>query len=178
MGMSGRLVLVRHAETRAHHPQGDHERELTEAGVAAAVDLGRRLAGQDLAPDHVVVSTAARALATLAALWRGLLEEGGPGEARTWQDRRVYDGGPGGVLGAVHESPEDAATVCVVGHEPVMSTTTWDLADPQALPGTLRQQLASGFPTATAAVLEVDGAWSDLGPAGARLVALLRGRPG
>lgn len=184
--MPGRLVLVRHAQAEPQHPRGDHERELTDAGVAAAVDLGRRLAQQGLAPDHVAVSTAARAVGTLVALRLGLRAgdgsgpggEGDPDGGTLWQERRVYDGGLDGVLCAVRESPDDAATVWVVGHEPVMSTLTYDLSTGHPLPDALRQQLSSGFPTTSAAVLEVDGPWSGLGPGGARLLALLRGVAG
>lgn len=174
--MAGRLVLIRHAQAEGQHPHGDHERGLTDAGVAAGVDLGRQLRDQGLRPDHVAVSTAARARATLAALQQGLAEVPGDGPVSVWPERRIYSGGVDGVLGAVRESPDEAGTVWVVGHEPVMSTTTWELTDQAAMAEGLRQQLSSGFPTATAALLEVDVAWADLDLAGARLVGLLRGR--
>lgn len=177
--MAGRLVLIRHAQAQGQHPHGDHERELTDAGVAAGVDLGRQLRDQGLWPDHVAVSTAARARATLAALQDlGEVPVEGAGQVTVWPERRIYSGGVDGVLGAIRESPAGAGTVWVVGHEPVMSTTTWELADQAEMADALRQQLSSGFPTATAAVLEVDAPWADLGLGDARLVALLRGRPG
>lgn len=184
-----RLVLVRHAKAEGAHPRGDHERGLLAEGVAAAVDLGRWLGEQGLAPDHVTVSTAARARATYAALQRGLADgvgsqadpatSSGPPHARSvWEDRRIYDGGVDGVLAVVAETPEEARVLWVVGHEPVMSTTAWELAQTAAIPADLHDELSRGFPTATAAVLQTQDRWSDLGFGGAMLVALRTGRAG
>lgn len=173
--MARRLVLIRHAKAEGAHPRGDHERALTDRGVVAAVELGRWLSGQGLAPDHVLVSTAVRTRQTLDGLVRGLgsadLDAAGAA-SRTWADRRVYDGGIDGVLAAVTETPEEADVVWVVGHEPVMSTSTWELCGADGMPDGLREELAGGFPTATAAVLEADEVWRALGFGAARLVAL------
>lgn len=207
MSLSRRLVLVRHAQAADHHPLGDHERVLTEQGVVAAAALGAWLAEQDLVPDHVLVSTARRARQTLAALRTGAGGSvGGPvidswddslddslGAEQVWTERRVYDGGTDGVLAAVHEVPEEARVLWVVGHEPVMSTTAWALADPQDGPqhrpqhrpqhgpahgpAGVRDRLSRGLPTATAVVLERVGGWADLGPGGARALLLHTGRP-
>lgn len=180
-----RLVLIRHAKAEGAHPRGDHERGLVAEGVAAAVDLGRWLGEQALHPDHVTVSTAERARSTYAALARGLAVDGsassGEPDAATpvrslWQDRRVYDGGVDGVLAAVAETPGDARVLWVVGHEPVMTTTAWELTQATQLPTELRQELSRGLPTATAAVMETQDEWAELGFGGARLVALHTGR--
>lgn len=195
--MARRLVLVRHAQAQGHHPGGDHERGLTPAGTAAGTDLGRLLGQRGLHPDHVWVSTAARTLATLTALESGLAEapasgapsgtasdtpsgtaSGTAAEATVWHEPRLYSGRLDGALGAIRESPEAAQTVWVIGHEPVMSTATWELADPDTLTGSLHERLSSGFPTATAAVLQVETPWADLHPADAQLVALCQGLPG
>ena len=44
------------------------------------------------------------------------------------------------------------------------------------LPTELRQELSRGLPTATAAVMETQDEWAELGFGGARLVALHTGR--
>lgn len=173
--MNDRLVLVRHAQAADNHPRGDHERVLTEQGVADATALGRWLAQQRLAPDHVLVSTAERAQQTLAALRRGLGEDALEAD-QVWSERRLYDGGTDGVLAAVQEVPQDAQVLWVVGHEPVMSTTTWRLAGREAGSEDLLRRLDRGFPTATAAVLDVAGGWADLGPGGAPPLLLHTGR--
>lgn len=169
--MQRRLVLIRHARAQDRNVAGDHERSLTQDGRRDATALGGWLAGRGLVPDHVIVSTAVRAGETLAALADGT--GGGPlPEGSTWTDRRIYDGGTDGVLAAIGEVPAEATTLWVVGHEPVMSTTAWELANPSALADDLRDELSSGFSTASAAVLETDEEWAALGFSGARLAAL------
>lgn len=169
--MQRRLVLIRHARAQDRNVAGDHERSLTQDGRRDAAALGDWLAGRGLVPDHAVVSTAVRAGETLAALVDGT--GGGPlAEGSTWTDRRIYDGGIDGVLAAIAEAPEGAATLWVVGHEPVMSTTAWELADPSVLADDLRDELSSGLATASAAVLETDEEWAALGFSSARLIAL------
>lgn len=169
--MKHRLVLVRHAQATEHHPRGDHERVLTEQGTADATELGFWLAQEGLAPDHVLVSTAERAQQTLAALRRGLAPDALDTE-QVWHERRVYDGGTDGVLAAVGEVPDGTQVLWVVGHEPVMSTTAWELTAGQASDGSLDHQLTRGFPTATAAVLAMEGEWAVAQPGTARLGAL------
>lgn len=175
--MRRRLVLVRHAQAAGKHPRGDHARVLTEQGWLDAVELGHRLGQQGLVPGHVLVSTAARAQQTVSAMRDGLGEPTAAGE-QVRSERRVYDGGVDGVVEALREVPAEAAVLWVVGHEPVMSTTTWQLSDPGLVPEDLRRTLTSGLPTATAAVLELDEVWSEVGFGGARLVALHTGRAG
>lgn len=169
--MKHRLVLVRHAQATEHHPRGDHERVLTEQGTADATELGVWLAQEGLAPDHVLVSTAERAQQTLAALRRGLAPDALATE-QIWHERRVYDGGTDGVLAAVGEVPHGTQVLWVVGHEPVMSTTAWELTAGQASDGSLDHQLTRGFPTATAVVLAMEGEWAVAQPGTARLGAL------
>ena len=75
--MRRRLVLIRHARAQDRNAAGDHERTLTDGGRLDARELGRWLAGQDLAPDQVIVSTAARARQTLAEVLQGDPQLGG-----------------------------------------------------------------------------------------------------
>lgn len=169
--MPRRLVLIRHASAQGSHPRGDHERELVERGVADARALGKWLVGAGLRPELCLVSSAVRARQTLDALLEQV-----DGDVEVQQERRIYDGGVDAVVGAVTELPDGAGTVWLVGHEPVMSTATWELADRDAMPAGLREDLGSGFPTATASVLEVDEVWRAVGFGSARLVAMHTGR--
>ncbi|QFG67870.1 SixA phosphatase family protein [Ornithinimicrobium pratense] len=172
--MSHRLVLVRHAQAVDADPRGDHERVLTAQGRADATELGRWLAQQGLRPHHVLVSTAERAQQTWDALRRALGEDTG-GADRVWPERRVYDGGTDGVLAAIREVSDAPEVLWVVGHEPVMSGAAGDLAGPRSAGG-LVHQVTRGFPTATAAVLEVPGEWAELHTGESRLLALHTGR--
>lgn len=168
------LVLIRHAkaEVRAADHRGDHGRELVDRGRKDATALGQWLRQRDLMPQLALVSTAARAQQTLAAAL-------GDERVETWTTRRIYDGGVDGVAEALQGVPDEVTVLWVVGHEPVMSTLTWDLATEEGEdPDGLRAGLAAGLPTASAAVLEVPVPWSELGYQGARLAQWHTARSG
>ncbi|GAA5168762.1 SixA phosphatase family protein [Ornithinimicrobium tianjinense] len=166
--MTRTLVLIRHAKAEKIHPDGDHERELAERGVADAQALGRWLAEEELAPDLVLVSTATRTRQTADRV----LEGAGASDAEQWPDRGIYTHGPEGVLSAVREADPEAGVLWVVGHEPSMSVVTLALADPTTSSGPALAGVRDHFPTATAAVLVVDAPWADLAEGMARLAAV------
>jgi phosphohistidine phosphatase len=99
-----RLVIVRHAEAAAGHP--DELRPLTAEGRAQARRLGERLRRDGLAPDAIVCSPLLRARETASAL--------GLGEPRV--DERLAPGAtPDDVRAA---AAERGGVVVVVGHQP------------------------------------------------------------
>lgn len=159
------LVVVRHAKAEQDHPGGDYARELAPRGVLDATELGRWLAGQGLSPDLVIASPAARTRQTAAHV----LEGAGCPDVQTWTGRGLYDGGPAAVLGAVHEAPDEASIVWVVGHQPIMGIVAAGLADPETSEPGAVAAIEQGFSTATAAVVEVDGPWEELRARGGRL---------
>ncbi|MFK5633187.1 MULTISPECIES: SixA phosphatase family protein [unclassified Ornithinimicrobium] len=166
--MTRTLVVVRHAKAQHSHPDGDHERELAPRGMEDAQGLGRWLAEQDLLPDLVLASTAARTRQTTEHLLAGA----GASGVDVWSARGIYDGGPSAVIAAVHEAPEDATTVWVVGHQPAVGMLTLALADPGDSDEGVLDEVGGHFPTAAAAVLHTHAvSWVDLGPGCARLVA-------
>ncbi|PKQ26012.1 MAG: phosphohistidine phosphatase [Actinobacteria bacterium HGW-Actinobacteria-4] len=161
------LVLVRHAKAeRPVADQPDHDRALTLAGRASATQLGERLARAGVNPDYAIVSSALRTQQT----WQ--LMAAAFGEAEVVTSRDVYDTDDEGLHELIREVPDSVETLVVVGHEPTISATTAALAaqgsDTRAL-----QRVAHGFPTGTAAVLELEGAWADLELRGAQLNAML-----
>lgn len=164
------LVLIRHAKAEGapSRPGGDHARVLVDRGRQDAGVLGRLLTEDGWEPDLALVSTAARAWQTLEAL---LGEE----TVETWPTRRIYDGGIDGVLEAIREVPAAVDVLWVVGHEPVMSSTAWDLTD-VGVPDAGREALQGGLLTASAAVVKLDGPWSDIGVGAGRLIAVRRAR--
>lgn len=165
----GTLVLIRHAKAVDADPRGDHERALAGRGRRDAAELGAWLARHELMPDLVLVSTATRTRQTLESLLEGAVEGE---EVEVWPTRRIYDGGTDGVLEAVREVPESTGVLWVVGHEPVMSTTAWDLAEAASVPHQVASDLAGGFPTASAAVVTVTDPWVEVGPGRGRLVTV------
>jgi phosphohistidine phosphatase len=99
-----RLVIVRHAEAAAGHP--DELRALTPEGREQARRLGEHLRADGIAPDAVVCSPLLRARETASALGLGqpeVDERLAPGA--TPEDVRAAADGRG-------------ATVVVVGHQP------------------------------------------------------------
>jgi len=99
-----RLVIVRHAEAAAGHP--DELRTLTSAGREQARRLGERLRADGISPDAVVCSPLLRARETAKAL--------GLGEPEV--DERLAPGAtPEDVRAVAHGR---GATVVVVGHQP------------------------------------------------------------
>ncbi|WP_298889004.1 histidine phosphatase family protein [uncultured Serinicoccus sp.] len=164
------LVLIRHAkaENTPPGPGGDHARVLAARGEHDAAVLGRALVDAGWLPALALVSTAARAQQTLQHVL-------GDRALETWSTRRIYDGGIDGVLEAVREVPDGVEVLWVVGHEPVMSSTAWELTD-TGEQDEGREALHGGLPTASAAVLELGVPWSDAGPGVATLRTVLRGR--
>jgi phosphohistidine phosphatase len=116
----------------------------------------------------VLCSTARRARET----WELAEEELGAHPQVTLEER-VYGASPADLLDLARQTPADAATLLIVGHEPTMRALTLELAaapsagaEPSAL-GRVRAK----FPTAAIAVLTFTGAWPELGPGLADLTA-------
>lgn len=170
--MDRTLIIIRHAKTEKEHPEGDHERELAERGVADAKELGHWLAAEGLLPDVVLTSTATRARQTTEHVLGGA----GVEDAEIWPGGALYQRGTEGVLGAVREAPDDSSVVWAVGHEPTLSTLILALADALGSVSEVLSSVGEKFPTATAAVLRVPVPWAELGEGMARLEAVHKAR--
>jgi phosphohistidine phosphatase len=130
-----RLYLVRHAEAAPGEP--DELRALTDAGRAAARELGERLSEDGVRPDAVLTSPLLRARETGEAIARAT-------GAETVADERLEPGATAAsVLAAAAGRGE---TVVVVGHQPDCGLIT------TALTGDVRS-----FPPAAVAVIDLPG---------------------
>ncbi|QZY27623.1 SixA phosphatase family protein [Nocardioides coralli] len=159
------LVLVRHARAE-QSGRTDAERTLTEEGDAAARERGAELAAEGLVPDHALVSAAVRAVQTWEALAAGAGWELGAETSRS-----LYTAEPETALDLLGELPAQTSTVVVVGHNPTMASLAQTLDDGRGDPDAGAALLAAGFPPGAAAVFAYDGAWADVAPGSARLVA-------
>jgi phosphohistidine phosphatase len=157
------LVLVRHAKAG---PDGDvdAERPLTERGIQDAAAIGRVLAERDIAPDRVLVSPAVRAGQTWNAAAAAL-----PGAAVPTPDPRIYRNTVADLLDVLHDVPDDALTVVLVGHAPGVPELAAALDDGAGA------DLPEDFSTAGVAVLDVATGWSALTGATVRSFAVGRG---
>lgn len=163
-----KLLLVRHAKTEQVAGKPDHERELLERGARDSRAGGAWLVEQGLVPHLVLCSTATRAQQT----WEQMAKGGELRDVEVWSERRIYNAYPDEILHVVHEAPEDAGVVMVVGHAPGIPSLAAGLADEETSDGRALAALREGMPTGSAALLELTGSWTDLVEESARLTGV------
>ena len=167
--MSRRLVVMRHAKAAQDGPT-DFDRVLTDRGHADAAEAGAWLAGQGFAPDHALVSAAARTRETWASL-----AEGAGWDLEPELDRGLYSAEPDSAVDLIGLVDDGVSSLVVIGHNPTMAYLAQLLGDGEGDPA-IESDLLAGFPTSAIAVFEYDGAWSDLAEGSARLVGYHVGR--
>jgi phosphohistidine phosphatase len=155
------LVLLRHAKAVREIDGPDIDRPLAGRGHRDATAAGRWLAEQGLNADLVLCSTAVRTRET----W-DYAASGGAKAADVWYDRRIYDADPRTLLEVIHEVPEQAGTVLLVGHAPGVPWLAHDLVAEEVAG---REGLVEHFPTSGLAVLTHTTRWSTLAPGDCRL---------
>lgn len=156
-----RLLVMRHAKSDWSHAVPDHERPLNDRGLRNAPTMGRALTRMGTAPDHVLSSTAVRALTTAR-----MAAEAGGWTADIELRPGLYGTSPRGALEELLDVDDSHETVMIVGHQP-----TW---------GSLVELLTganAAIKTATVAGIDlVIGSWSDSLDARGELVFLLHPR--
>lgn len=167
--MSRRLVVMRHAKAAQDGPT-DFERVLTERGHADAAEAGAWLDRQGIAPDHALVSAAARTRETWVSL-----AQGAGWDLEPELDRGLYSAEPATAVDLISLVDDAVGSLVVIGHNPTMAYLAQILGDGEGDPA-LESELLVGFPTSATAVFAYDGAWADLGEGSARLVGYHVGR--
>ncbi|MFW7414986.1 SixA phosphatase family protein [Demequina sp. SO4-18] len=163
------LIIARHAKAEAPAPGlQDMDRTLALIGRKASTKLGEEIAAAGLKPELALVSPATRTQQT----WKLMSASLEGCESRAVDD--LYDTDTEGLVGVVN-SIEGVDTAILVGHEPTSSAACAFLAGHGSDTGALKR-IAHGLPTGTAAVLEFDGSWAELGSRQARLTVVLSGR--
>ncbi len=114
------LVLVRHAKAEPHR-DADHGRRLSDKGRAQCAEVRAWLTEQGVAPDRVVVSSAARARET----W----ELSSVGAVEPVLDDRLYTAGVDDLREVIAETDRGTGTLVVVGHNPTFEELAWALDD-------------------------------------------------
>jgi phosphohistidine phosphatase len=148
----------------------DFERVISDRGRHDSEDAGGWLARQGFVPDHALVSAAHRTIGT----WESVATGGGF-DLEPYLSQVLYGAGPETALDLLRESPTDATTVLVVGHNPTIAYLASLLDDGDGDPA-VASEMMSGYPTSAVALFEYDGDWRDLDEAGARLVGYHVGR--
>ncbi|MBA8878456.1 SixA phosphatase family protein [Phyllobacterium myrsinacearum] len=153
------VYLLRHAKAVWPSPgQKDFDRALDSAGIESATVLGEEMKRAGLQPDVVICSTAVRARQTLEHI--GVKP---PFILETLE--KLYSGTADNYLTAIRMAGlehENASSVMLVGHNPMMEDVAMALAgrgDPPAHP-----VFAAGFPTAGLAVINFDRPLAEIRP--------------
>ncbi len=162
------LILLRHAKAVPEGKTPDHERGLTDIGRAAATAIGQAMKRAGLAPEVVLVSTAARTQATLEQLE----------SADVWEEWPNIDAMPGLYMAScsqirdiLRDLPETVRSAMVIGHNPGLHDCALSLAGHSVRPE--HKTLENGFPTAGLAEFLVTTPWRRLGAGNATLQRLV-----
>ena len=146
-----RLMLLRHAKTETDAPSGkDFDRRLDDRGRADAALMGRVLAEKGLRPDLALVSTATRTRET----WEVLQESFGDVEVRL--EPTLYNAPQDVIRRFVEGAEEEAGCLLVLAHNPGVHMLAYEYLIESAASPSVMDKMAGGFPTAAAAVFEVD----------------------
>ena len=115
--MMKRILLMRHAKSSWSNPGlSDHQRPLNKRGKRDAPRMGRFLADEDLLPDLILCSTAARARATA----EGIMDA--PGfEGEVEYHDELYHADTYVFIELLQKLPETIRLPMLVGHNPEMS---------------------------------------------------------
>jgi phosphohistidine phosphatase len=164
-----RLIVLRHAKAEPF-AASDHDRRLTDRGLAAARDVGAHLREHKAAPDYAVVSSALRTRET----WQAVKDAAGFTACEEHYDDGLLAGSPDVVVELLQEAPADAHTVMLVGHNPTAAYLCHSLDDGEG-DATAVSEMLHGFPPGAVAVLDVSVPWAALAPETGRVVAFYVG---
>lgn len=146
----------------------DHERPLAPRGIAAAQSIGRLLNERGWLPDALLCSSARRTQETLAELIIGF----GPGLPQARIESELYLASAAGLVERLQSLPDEIGVAMIIGHNDGMHICAQSLAGA----GESRDlsRLASGFPTAGLAIIQMEiDHWSDLRSGKGRLAHLV-----
>jgi phosphohistidine phosphatase len=151
-----KLMILRHAKAEPHDARRDHQRELTHGGREDAVRMGAYLADNDIIPQLVLCSDAARARQTLEAV-APYLPKGVPQRI----ERKLYDAESSALLGDLRDIDDAFDAVMFIGHNPGLEDLARGLVrDPSSR---FAVEMRRKFPTAALAVIDLDiESWADL----------------
>jgi phosphohistidine phosphatase len=149
------LYLLRHAKSSWSFDElSDQERPLNDRGRDDAPLMGQALAKRYICPDLIVSSPAVRAMSTAALVAREMQY---PHDKITVEPG-IYGADVAGLLAIIHNLPDSAVSVLLVGHNPTITETANELS-PSAL---------NEMPTAAVVCLRFDcDQWEDVSKANA-----------
>ena len=145
-----RLFLLRHAKSAWPAGTADFERPLAPRGIAAARLMGDYLRREGFAPARILVSPARRTRET----WRLVNEAWQPAGAAVAEEARIYAASLGTLLALVRETPADAASLMLIGHNPGFAELAVLLSDAGASTDDDYRRMTQKYPTAALAAID------------------------
>ncbi len=114
------IILTRHAKSSwKTDATSDFERPLNKRGIDDAPVMAERLQTQGPLPQHIVSSTATRALQTAEMLMNNL----GMDKALLTSTDDIYEAPARALIDQIKKLPADVDVAMMVGHNPGMSST-------------------------------------------------------
>jgi phosphohistidine phosphatase len=146
-GMTARtLLILRHASAANEPGVIDAERPLTPLGRTEATRVGRDIAA--LRPEHVFCSPALRTRQTWLRISAELAVQ-----PKIDFEPGLYQASAEALREQIWQTPDDVATLLLIGHNPAVHELAWAL---------LGNQAPQHFPPASLAAVTFTGKWTDL----------------
>lgn len=164
--MTRELLLMRHGKSDWPDNLADFDRPLTKRGRSDSQKMADWLREQQLLPDLVIASTAARAAETCRLLCAQLELQ----KEQVWWEPRIYEATLTTLLTRLRAVDSGCRRLLLIGHNPGLEQLLLSLAAneiPRRADGKL-------MTTAAIAQIRLDCLWRELTPACGRLVALAR----
>ena len=158
--MTRELLLMRHGKALKLKQGGDFNRPISDPGKRAAQRMATWIWRNDLMPDYVISSPAARALETARKACKAM----GMGPQGIVEDQRIYEATTSDLLRVLGEVPQTAHRVLLVGHNPGL----------RKLLSYLDGENGGRLPKAALAQLELPDNWLELQPGCGRIVNRIR----
>ena len=158
--MTRELLLLRHGKALKLNQGSDFNRPISDPGKRAAQRMATWIWRNDLMPDYVISSPAARALETARKACKAM----GMGPQGIVEDQRIYAATTSDLLRVLGEVPQTARRVLLVGHNPGL----------RKLLSYLDGENGGRLPKAALAQLELPNNWLELPPGCGRSLTLIR----
>lgn len=110
-----KLIIIRHAKSSWDDPYlDDHQRPLAERGLRDSPRMGQRLKRENIFPDRMISSNAARAKATALII----AEQLHFAKEKIEFTRKLYHASANSILALVSNTEDDINTLFIFGHNP------------------------------------------------------------
>jgi phosphohistidine phosphatase len=165
--MRKELILMRHGKSDWGKALPDYQRPIKKRGFEESGRVGLWLLKQGLVPELLISSPAQRARDTAETVASNMDYSV---ENIFWNES-VYMADVSELLDVIESTPDECASLMIVGHNPGLEDLLFYLCEELDIP-----EDGKVMPTAAVAVLETDMNWANLEHGSCRLGIIARGR--